>query len=379
MDFGFSEAQREVQNLARQILSREVSPEKLAAFDGDRVESYDSDLWQKVAAAGLLGVAVAEDYGGMGFGFTELALLMEEQGRSIAPLPLLPHAVSAALPVQKFGSEAVRERLLPGVVQGSLLLTAGLVEAGSENPAHPASTARADGTGYRVSGTKTCVPFAGSADRILISAQTGSGVVALLLDPAAPGVELVPMQYTTYEPQFELRMNEVAVAAEDVLGGAQQGGAVMEYASAHTTAAVCAHQLGVTDQALRMTASYTSQREQFGVPIATFQAVGHRAANCFIDVECLRLTTYQAVSLLDAEVGAEAGTVVQIAKFWAGEAGHRVSYAAQHLHGGTGIDRDYPLWRLCLWARHNEAMLGGSSRQLSLLGERIARGEAYCA
>jgi alkylation response protein AidB-like acyl-CoA dehydrogenase len=161
-----------------------------------------------------------------------------------------------------------------------------------------------------------------------------------------------------------------------VLAGPETGAAVMQWVAEHTTAALCAHQLGVTDVAMRMTASYTAEREQFGVPVATFQAVGHRAANCFIDVECLRLNTYQAVSLLDA--GSPATTEVQIAKIWAGDVGHRVSYAAQHLHGGTGIDRDYPLWRYCLWARHNEAMLGGSARQLAALGRRIAAGEAHC-
>jgi alkylation response protein AidB-like acyl-CoA dehydrogenase len=171
-------------------------------------------------------------------------------------------------------------------------------------------------------------------------------------------------------------LEEVAVAAEDVLAGPDAGAAVMQWLAERTTAALCAHQLGVTDQSMRMTASYTSERKQFGVPIATFQAVGHRAANCFIDVECLRLTAYQAVSLLDGE--ADATTAVQIAKIWAGDVGHRVSYASQHLHGGTGIDRDYPLWRLCLWARHNEVMLGGSGRQLAELGSRIAAGQAYC-
>ena len=381
MDFGFSEQQREVQTLARQILSREVSPEKLAVYDEYRVERFDAELWGKLAEAGLLGVAVEEAYGGMGFGFTELALLVEELGRSIAPLPLLPHAVSAALPVQKFGSAALKERLLPGVVRGATLLTAGLLEPVVEDPSCPASvTASVDGDGYRVSGVKSCVPFAGSASRIMISARTDTGIVVLLLDPTAPGVSLTPLQYTTYEPQCELSMNEARVAAEDLLAGPENGAEVMRYASLQTKAALCAHQLGVTDQALRMTASYTSQREQFGVPIASFQAVGHRAANCFIDVECLRLTTYQAASMLDSEAQADAdiATAVQVAKFWAGEVGHRVSYAAQHLHGGTGVDRDYPLWRFCLWARHNEAMLGGSARQLALLGESLARGEAYC-
>ncbi len=378
MDFGFSEAQQEVQGLARKILSEEVTPEKLAAFDEYQQERFDADLWAKLVEAGLLGVAVEEAYGGMGFGFTELALFIEELGRTIAPVPVIPHCVSAALPIQKFGSTAQKERLLAAVVNGSGLLSAALMEPASEDPSAPsATTAVAAGDGYRVTGLKTCVPFASSAARILISAKTDAGVVALLLDPNAEGVELTPLKYTTFEPQFEITLTDVAIAAEDVLAGPEQGAAVMHYAAEHTMAAICAHQVGVTDQSMRMTASYTAERKQFGVPIATFQAVGHRAENCFIDVECLRLNTYQAVSLLDS--GTVATTEVQIAKFWAGDVGHRVSYASQHLHGGTGIDRDYPLWRLCLWARHNETMLGGSARQLAALGERIANGDAYCA
>ena len=198
----------------------------------------------------------------------------------------------------------------------------------------------------------------------------------VLLDPAAAGVGLTDMRYTTYEPMFELRLENVECAGTDVLAGPDRGDEALSWIVERSTAALCAHQLGVTDVALRMTASYTAEREQFGVPIATFQAVGHRAANCFIDVECLRLNTYQAVSLLDA--GQPATTEVQIAKVWAGDVGHRVSYASQHLHGGTGIDRDYPLWRFCLWARHNELALGGSARQLAELGGRIAAGEARC-
>jgi len=378
MDFGFSEEQREVQQLARQILSEQVTPEKLAAFDEFQQDRFDTDLWQQLVEAGLLGVSVAEEYGGMGFGFTELALFIEEVGRTIAPVPVIPHLVSAALPVQRFGSDAQKESLLPGVVDGSKLLTAALMESGNEDPAAPsACKATADGDGYILSGVKQCVPFAKVAHRVLLSAATESGTVVVLLDPSAGGVSLTDVKYTTYEPQYELALADVRIGAEDVLAGPDSGAAVMQWLSERTTAALCAHQLGVTDQSMRMTASYTAEREQFGVPIATFQAVGHRAANCFIDVECLRLNTYQAVSLLDGE--SDATTEVQIAKVWAGDVGHRVSYASQHLHGGTGIDRDYPLWRLCLWARHNEVMLGGSARQLADLGARIAAGEAYCA
>lgn len=378
MDFGFSEEQREVQELARQILSEQVTPERLARYDEYQETAFDRELWSQLAEAGLLGVAIAETYGGMGFGFTELALFIEEVGRNIAPVPALPCLVSAALPVQRFGSQAQQERLLPGLVSGAHIITAALIEENNEAPEAPLlTTAREQDGGWRVTGVKLCVPYARQAGRILLSARADGGVVVLLVDPAAAGVNLVPMRVTNFEPQYRLELNDVLVAADDVLAGPESGAAVMQWLAERTMAAVCAHQLGLTDRAMRMTASYTAERYQFGVPVATFQAVGHRAANCFIDVESLRLNTYQAVSRLDSEL--DATTEVVIAKIWAGDCGHRVSYASQHLHGGMGIDRDYPLWRFCLWARHNELMLGSSARQLAVLGERIAAGEAFCA
>ncbi|HCS27030.1 MAG TPA: acyl-CoA dehydrogenase [Spongiibacteraceae bacterium] len=378
MNFGFSEEQRDVQNLARSILSDLVSPEKLKPTDRYENERFDEELWGKLAEAGLLGVAIDEAHGGMGFGFMELSLLVEEAGRTIAPVPVIPALVSAALPLQKFGSDEQKARLLPGVAGGKSLLSAALMEEQNENPAAPVvTTASKQGEGYTVSGVKLCVPFAHRAERILLSAQTDQGVVALLLDPKASGVTLNAMKVTTYEPQFELVLDKVAVAAEDVLAGPERGAEVMQWLSERTMAALCAHQVGTTDVAMRMTASYTAERKQFGVPVATFQAVGHRAANCFIDVECLRLNTYQAVSRLSG--GLNATNEVQIAKIWAGDVGHRVSYASQHLHGGMGIDRDYPLWRYCTWMRHNEMMLGSSAKTLSDLGKRIAAGEAFCS
>jgi alkylation response protein AidB-like acyl-CoA dehydrogenase len=378
MDFGFSEQQQDVQNLARQILSEQVTPERLAQFDEYQHDAFDQTLWQTLAQAGLLGVALEERFGGMGFGFTELALLIEEVGRSIAALPMIPCLVSAALPVQRFGSDAQKDRLLAGISSGESLLTAALTEPLNENPTQPLlTTATRDGDGYRVSGQKSAVPFAIYASRILLAAKTDDGVAVLLVDPAQAGVTLSAQRVTHYQPQFQLDLDNVLVAAEDVLAGPEQGEAVMQWVGERTAAALCAHQAGLTDHAMRMTASYTSERKQFEVPVATFQAVAHRSANCFIDVACLRLNTYQAVSRLASEL--DATTEVQIAKIWAGDAGHRVSYASQHMHGGMGIDRDYPLWRYCLWARHNEIMLGSSAQQLAALGARIAAGEAYCA
>ncbi|MEH6551348.1 MAG: acyl-CoA dehydrogenase family protein [Pseudomonadales bacterium] len=378
MDFGFSEEQGDVQNLARTILSEQVSAEKLSAFDEYAAERFDQALWAQLAEAGLLGIAIEEDYGGMGFGFTELALLIEESGRTIAPVPLIPVLVSAALAVQKFGTEQQKSRWLPGVVKGDTLLTAALSEELQfEIGAVTGTRAIVEGDAYRLSGSKTQVAFAHRAERIIVSAVTDNGSILVLVDPTAEGVELREQKVTTCEPTYQLVFDNVFIAAEDVLTGTDNGAEAVQWIAERTMAAMCAMQAGLADHAMRMTASFTAERKQFGVPVATFQAVGHRAANCYIDVECLRLTTYQAISRLDS--GLDATTEVQIAKVWAGDTGHRVSYASQHLHGGMGIDRDYPLWRYCLWLRHNEMSLGGSAAQLAKLGARLAAGQAFCS
>lgn len=378
MDFGFSEQQRDVQNLARQILSDNVTAEKLSQYDDYKAERFDRELWQKLADAGLLGVAIDEEFGGMGFGFFELGLLVEEAGRTIAPLPLISHLISAALPIQQFASQTQKQAWLPKVANGEILLTAALSEAYNDDPAQPYLTlAKADGSDLLLSGEKTNVPFAHIADRILLAAKTSDGVAVVLLDPKAEGVSLSAQQVTTYEPQYVVSLNNVRIGAGDILASGAEGQALIQWIAERTTVALCAHQLGASDKAMRMSASYTAERKQFGVLISTFQAVGHRAANCFIDVECLRLNTYQAISRLDG--GLDATNEVQIAKIWAGDVGHRVSYAAQHLHGGTGIDRDYPLWRYCTWLRHNEMALGSSAKTLAKLGKRIAAGEAFCS
>jgi alkylation response protein AidB-like acyl-CoA dehydrogenase len=372
MDFSFSEQQQDVQSLARQILTEEAKPERLAQIDKQQ-DRFDDQLWSKLAEAGLLGVSIAETYGGMGFDFTDLCFFIEEVGRTVAPVPVIPTLVSAALPIQRFGSEQQKQRLLPRLVSGESLLSAALMEPRGEDPATPVATiAEKNGAGFIVNGIKTAVPFADRADRILLSVAVDGDVAVLLLDPKSEGVSLERLKVTSGEPQFEMTLQNVVVDAADVLlstGGA----ALMDWVNQRTIIAYAAMQVGISDKSMRITASYTAERKQFGVPVATFQAVGHRAANSFIDVECLKLTTYQAASMLEVED--DAAVEVDIAKVWAGDVGHRVSYASQHMHGGIGIDKEYPLWRYCLWARHVELTLGSSASTLARLGQRIAGGE----
>jgi len=373
MDFSFNEIQLDVQKLANQILQGQATTERLNKID-EQALRFDKALWAQLGESGLLGTAFAEDFGGMGLGFMELCLFIEEVGRTVAAVPVVPTIVAAGLPIQAFGTQEQKARLLPGLASGEKLVTAALHEAQNECPSTPSTLAVENDGAYKLSGTKICAPFAAESERVLVTAKVGSEVGVFLLNPNAPGVSLNAQISTTREPWYELVLDNAVVDAADVVmstGGAEAA----RWLSELTAAAYCAMQVGVCDSMLKTTAQFTCEREQFGVPIGSFQAVQHRAADCFIDVQCLKLTTYQAASILDA--GNDASNEVLIAKVWAGDTGHRVSYAAQHLHGGTGIDKDYHLWRFCLWARQLETVLGSSAQLTAILGKRIAAGEAF--
>jgi len=169
-------------------------------------------------------------------------------------------------------------------------------------------------------------------------------------------------------PEGNLDLDGLVVGPGDVLDG--DGEQVLARLVERATAGVCATQAGVSQGAVRLTASYTSERTQFGSPIATFQAVAQRAADAYIDAEGIRFTAWQAAWRLDA--GLPADDELDIAKFWAADAGARVAQAAQHLHGGIGVDTDYPLHRFYRLAKHLELTLGGSTERLLRLGARIA-------
>ncbi len=370
MDFSYSEDQSALRELARKILEDRATHERLKQIEAS-ADAVDRELWAELAKANLLGVAIAEEHGGMGMGFLELCLLLEEIGRTVAPVPAWATLVLGALPVARFGRAEQQRSLLGGVVAGDVILSAALVEPGSDDPAKPATTARRDGDGWRLDGVKTCVPAAHLAQRILVPARVdGGGVGVFLLDPRAAGVTVERQRATSQEVQAKLTLTGARVAADDVLGDVRTGAEILRWLELHAVAALCAIQVGVSERALRITAQYTTGREQFGRAIATFQAVGQRAADAYIDVEAMRLTTQQAVWRL-AE-GLPAADAVAVAKFWAAEGGHAVGYAAQHLHGGIGVDVDYPIHRYYQWSKQIELSLGSASRQLAKIGADLA-------
>jgi 3-oxocholest-4-en-26-oyl-CoA dehydrogenase beta subunit len=369
MDFEISEELTSVQQLAQQILNDFTEVDQLKALD-QQEERLDCKLWQALADAGLLGLDIEEAQGGTDLGFYALTALCEEVGRTVAGAPVVPVLVSAASTLRRFASSAIKDRWLPGIADGSVLVTAALEEYNNDNPAAPGATARVAEGGYAISGTKICVSNATSAKRILLSARSGDSLVVALVDPRSAGITLTPQVVTSNETRHELLLENVQVPTEDIVATGGKALQAMNWALQASRTALCASMVGICDKMMRMTGSYTSEREQFGRAIATFQAVSHRVADCYIDVECLRLVTQQAASLIDQ--GRPAEEAVTIAKIWCGDAAHRVSQASQHCHGGTGVDRDYPLFRYCLHARQIELSMGNSAQLAGQLGSAIA-------
>ena len=372
MDFSVSEEQDSIRALARQILGDACGHEHLAALERDESgDGIDHALWKSLAEAHLLGIAIEEEYGGSALGLACLFTLFEEAGRALAPIPLLPTLVYGALPISEFGSEDQKKTWLTGVASGDMILTAALEELGSNEPREPRTKASADGDEWILDGEKACVPAAQQSARILVSAATGPETVGLfLVDPTSPGVSLEGDLANNYERQAHLTLSGVRVSSADVLGDPTGGAAILEWLMDRVQVALASLQLGICEEALAQTADYTRERKQFGRAIGSFQAVTMRSADAFIDLECMKSTLWQAAWRL--EEGLPATAQAAAAKWWACRGGSRVVDSAQHLHGGTGADIEYPIHRYFLWAQQIRVTLGGSADQLVRIGQSLA-------
>lgn len=405
MDFELSEADRTVRDLAAQVLGDLSTHERLRELsrEGDGI---DQKAWAALASTGVVGAALPEAHGGLGLDFMAPALVLEQVGYHASPVPLLSTAVMGAMPIAAFGTPDQQSRWLPSIADGSLLACAALpldpagpltdedadaeagVGAGTADSAGTQAavgvgaltdrrltvTARPDGRGgWTLHGAVGLVIGGLDAGLALVPARLdgegGTGVFCVVTD--ADGLRVEPVEVTTGRTEARFGFDGVTVEAGDRLGGAGADGAeIADFIELRTSAGLCMLMAGAARAAIKLAAAYTKQRHQFDRPIATFQAVSQRAGDSYIDAEAIALTAYQAAWRIAA--GLEARHQTAIAKYWASEGGFRVVHAAVHVHGGVGVDRDYPLHRHFLLARWAELALGHAETQLATLGRLLA-------
>ncbi|QNS03005.1 acyl-CoA dehydrogenase family protein [Streptomyces xanthii] len=363
MDFSLGEELEALRDLAREIFDDRATPDRLRAVETSETRT-DEELWRTLAASGLLAAPLPEAAGGAGLGLPALCVLLEEQGRRVAPVPLWP-VVLGALTLAAHGGCPP----LSSLADGSTRVTLALEEFGPADPRDPrTTTARPDEDGWRLDGSKAVVPSPAGAGHVLVSAATDAGPGLFLLAADAPGVTWTPAETTTHDLSAHL---DLAGARARAVG--TPGDGVVERLVDQASVALAALQLGVAQGALAHAATYLAAREQFGRPLATFQAVRHQLADCLIDIEAMRVTLWQAVTALADGEGAE--QAVLVAKWWAGDGGANVVHRVQHVHGGLGVDTDYPVHRHFLWGRQLSTTLGGPGAGLARLGDLLAAQE----
>jgi 3-oxocholest-4-en-26-oyl-CoA dehydrogenase beta subunit len=376
MDFIQNEADRELADLSRKILTDQLTPERLRAAETSG-DGFDRELWADLAAAGVLAAALPESVGGAGLGLLAQCAVLAELGRAVAPVPYLASIVLGASALTRFGTPGQQERWAAAAARGEVVLTAALAEEDGDDPRAPSARAERvtgegeDAGGWRLSGVKTTVFAAPLAGLMLVPAATPPDVTVFLVDPADAGVTVQPQQVTG-GTAGRVVLDRVSLGADRVLGSPAGGREITGWLAARATVGLCAVQSGVAARALELTSAYAQSREQFGKPIGGFQAVSQRLADAYIDTEAIRLTMWQAAWRLSE--GLPCDTEVATAKFWAADAGHRVAHTAVHVHGGVGIDVDYPLHRYFTAAKDNEFALGGATAQLRRIGAALAAG-----
>lgn len=372
MDFTFTEEQQAAVEVAKAVFSG-VTPDAVpspALTPGAVSEDLDRPLWSRLATADLLGLVVSPEHGGAGLDPVALCLVLRESARVLARVPLLETS-AVALTIEAYAPPKTAAELLPRVSRGELVLTAASQGRTGHDPAERAVTARRDGTDWILDGLQTAVPWAHGADIIAVPAHTPDGATVLALLPRThDGLTLTAQYSTSGELLAELRLDAVRLSGTDVI---DTEGAWDRLRGLLTTG-TCALALGLGEAVLTMTSQYTGKREQFGHPVATFQAVAVQTADRYIDLRAMEVTLWQAAWRLSsgAEAALPAEGDIAVAKIWASEGVRRVVQTAQHLHGGFGADTDYQLHRFHAWAKHLELSLGPAAAHEDALGDLLA-------
>lgn len=361
MDFTLDDDLLALQGLAREIFADLATTERVRTTETTPT-AVDDQLWKALGAAGLLGLVLPEEHGGAGLGLPALAVLLEEQGRTVAPVPLWSSAVAALAVAASTELPAdLRDALLGGLAEGTSRVTLALEEYGAADPATPRAIATATEAGWSLSGVKAVVPSPQECSHVVVSATSADGPGLFLVGSDANGVSWDLMAVTTHDVAGELSLD----GAEAVrVGDAAELAVVLRNART----ALSAIQLGVAQGALALAASYLSQREQFGRPLGSFQAVHHQLADCWIDIDAMRVTLWQALEDAASDPQ-DAERSALVASWWRTQAGLDVVHRVQHVHGGIGVDVDYPVHRYFLWGRQLAGTLGGAAATLADLGD----------
>jgi alkylation response protein AidB-like acyl-CoA dehydrogenase len=349
-----------------------------ALRDGRDEIGFSRTLWREFAEMGFTGLMVPEAYGGSGLGHVEAGVVMEEIGRNLTPSPFLSTALLAASALARAGSEAQKQSLLPKIAAGTMVAALAVDEGRKHNPAAIALEAKRSGNGFSLSGTKAFVVDGHVADQMIVAARTGGkpgetdGLTLFLVDPKAKGLTTERTVMVDAHNAARLTFDHVQVDADAVLGEVDQGWSVLNGILNVGRAAVAAEMCGVGEAAFGVTTAYLKERRQFGKIIGTFQALQHRAAHLYSELEITRSVVLKALQSLDSDFDT-AGPIVAVAKARAGKSTTLAVQEAVQMHGGMGMTDQFDVGLFMKRARVTQELFGDSAFQAA----QLARAKGY--
>lgn len=367
MNFGFSEMQNMLLDSARSFLENETK--NLAREMEKTDEGYSRELWRKMAELGWIGVVFPEEVGGIGGSFLDLALLVEEIGKALFPGPLIPTIISG-LSILQYGNESQKSEILPKLVEGKFILSSALAEpdpaVAGDRLEEKASMRNGN---YILSGTRLFVPFGHVADLLLCEAETDKGKTLFLIDTKSSGITCTLLDTIAGDKLCEVKLEEVEVPRSNILGEKGKGQEIIDKLKKWGALAESAFIVGMLEQVLKMTVGYAKEREQFGRPIGSFQAIQHQCADIATDVDRAKFLTYQAAWKLSEVLPAQKD--ISMAKAWASDASRRVCLLGVKIQGGTGISEEYDMQLYFRKAKACEMAFGDGDFHREIIAQEL--------
>jgi len=378
MDFGFSEEQEMLRQSVRGFLEAECPMTYVRQMMEDE-RGFSDDQWKKMAELGWTGLIVPEQYGGAGLNMVDMVVVLEEMGKVVFPGPFFASAILGGIAIDLGGSDAQKQKWLPGLADGSLRATLAQVEESGRWDAEGIQlAAKAAGGGFTLSGTKLFVHDAHNADLLIVPVRTGGkgtdGVTMLVVERKAKGVAVRVLKTMDQTRKLcEVTFDGVAVAKDAVLGEVGKGWALLDRLVDRAKVAVCAEMCGGAQKVLEMSVAYAKVREQFGKPIGSFQAIQHKCANMMVQVESAKSATYYAAWAVANDV-AEAHLAACMAKAYTSDAYRFVSAEGIQIHGGIGFTWEHDMHLYFKRAKGSEVTFGDATHNRELVAQVVLDG-----
>lgn len=334
-----NEEQKMLAKTAHEFIRERAPAARIRAFRDSRDKvGFSRELWSEMAELGWLGLQIPERYEGMGLGFFDLSVVLEQSGRELMPEPFVSTLLLGSQALLLGGSEEQKKALLPGVAAGETLITIGYEEAGSRGDASkPVTVAKDSSDGFELSGEKLQVLDGHLADRIIVSAATSdTGYTLFSIDPAQSGVTVTRQSRIDGLNAAIVRLERVRVKSDAVVGGRDAGATLLESVFDRASVGLAAQMLGASEQAFTDTLDYIKEREQFGVPIGCFQALQHRAVSVYTDIALTRSVVLAAARAID-ESPDDVPRLASLAKAMGSETFMHAAKEAIQMHGGIGV------------------------------------------